>query len=163
MKEIKLNKLKETIYYDQCDNGLDIYMWVNEKRNNYYATLNVNYGSCDTKFKIKDKEYTVTNGIAHFLEHINFHESDGSTADQYFNKNGTSTNAFTTFEYTAYEIYGSNDILGDVKHLLDFVLDKALEDEIIENERNIIYFFYSSSNFISFFIIFIYSFISFKK
>lgn len=138
MKEIKLNKLKEVIYYDQCDNGLEIYMWTNDKVNNYYATLNVKYGSCDTKFKVKDKEYKVCNGIAHFLEHINFHESDGTTAEMYFNKSGTSTNAFTTFDYTAYEIFGAHDILGDVNHLLDFVQDKVLDEDIIENERNII-------------------------
>ena len=138
MKEIKLNKLKEVIYYDICDNGLEIYMWTNEKVNNYYATLNVRYGSCDTKFKIDNKEYKVSNGIAHFLEHINFHESDGTTAETYFNKSGTGANAFTTFEYTAYEIFGAHDLLGDVGHLLDFVQDKVLDDEIIENERNII-------------------------
>ena len=138
MKGIKLNKLKEVIYYDVCDNGLEIYMWTNEKVNNYYATLNVKYGSCDTKFKIKDKEYKVSNGVAHFLEHINFHESDGTTADEYFNKSGSGVNAFTTFEYTAYEIFGSHDLLGDVKHLLDFVMDKVVDDDIIENERNII-------------------------
>lgn len=138
MKEIKLNKLKEVIYYDKCDNGLDIYMWINERTDNYYATLNVKYGSCDTTFKVKDKEYNVPDGVAHFLEHINFHESDGTTADIYFSKNGTSTNAFTTFDYTSYEIYGSNDIMGDVKHLIDFVSDKVLDEKTIENEKNII-------------------------
>jgi len=138
MKEIKINKLKEVIYYDSCDNGLEIYMWTNDKVNNYYATLNVKYGSCDTKFKINDKQYEVSNGIAHFLEHINFHESDGTSAEVYFNKSGAAVNAFTTFEYTAYEIFGSHDILGDVNHLLDFVQDKVLDEDIIENERNII-------------------------
>ena len=138
MKEIKLNKLKETIYYDKCSNGLEIYMWINEKVENYYATLNVKYGSCDTKFKVKDKEYKVTNGIAHFLEHINFNESDGTTANNYFDKKGTSTNAFTTFDYTSYEVYGSNDILGDVSHLLDFVQDKYITSDMVENEKGII-------------------------
>ena len=66
MKEIKLNKLKEKIYYDKCDNGLDIYMWVNEKTNNYYATLNVNYGSMDTDFKLKNEICHTENGIAPF-------------------------------------------------------------------------------------------------
>ena len=56
----------------------------------------------------------------------------------YFNKSGSGTNAFTTFEYTAYEIFGSNDIIKNVGHLLDFVQDKALSDDIIDNERNII-------------------------
>ena len=138
MKEIKLSKLKEVVYYDKCDNGLDIYMWVKENANNYYATLNVKYGSVDTKFKVDNKEYNVVNGIAHFLEHINFNESDGTSASEYFDKIGTSTNAFTTFDYTAYEIYGSNDILGDVNHLIDFVQDKTITSKIVENEKGII-------------------------
>ena len=33
MKEIKLSKVNETIYYDTCDNGLDVYLWVNEIAN----------------------------------------------------------------------------------------------------------------------------------
>jgi hypothetical protein len=38
-------KINETIYYDECPNGLKIYMWINEKASEYYATLNVRYGS----------------------------------------------------------------------------------------------------------------------
>jgi len=138
MKEIKINKLKESIYYDKCDNGLEIYMWVKERANNYYATFNVKYGSIDTKFKVDNKEYTTSKGIAHFLEHITFRESDGSSASDYFDKKGTSTNAFTTFDYTAYEIYGSNDIMGDVNHLIDFVQDKYITKQIVDNEKGII-------------------------
>ena len=44
----------------------------------------------------------------------------------------------TTFDYTAYEIYGSKDILEDVKHLLDFVQDKTITQEIVDNEKGII-------------------------
>lgn len=140
MKEIKSKKFKEVIYYDECNNGLGIYMWVNEKVSNYYATLNVRYGSCDIKFKIKNEneEKKVPNGIAHFLEHINFNESDNETANDYFDKKGTSTNAFTTFNYTSYEIYGSQDLKGDIVHLLDFVQKKVITDEIVEKEKGII-------------------------
>ena len=138
MKEIKLSKLQETIYYDKCSNGLEVYMWVNEKTTNYYATLSIRYGSIDTSFKIKNKEYNVTNGVAHFLEHIKFNESDGKTANEYYDKRGTSTNAFTSFEITSYEVFGSNDILGDVNHLLDFVQNNYITDDIVEGERGII-------------------------
>lgn len=138
MKEIKLNKLKETIYYDKCDNGLEIYMWVKESSNYYYATFSTRFGSVDTSFKINGKEYNVNNGIAHFLEHINFNESDGSLAEDYFTKKGTAVNAFTTYNVTSYEIYGSSDIYEDVGHLLDFVQDKCITNDIVENEKQII-------------------------
>ena len=56
MKEIKLKGIDEVIYYDECENGLPIYMLVNDKVNNFYMTLSVKYGSIDTEFKTKDNE-----------------------------------------------------------------------------------------------------------
>ena len=138
MKEIKLNKLDEVVYYDKTKSGLDIYMVVNEKVNNYYATLNVLYGSVHTNFKVKDKEYSVPNGVAHFLEHVNFNEEDGKTAHEYFDKLGTSINAATTFDYTSYEIFGTNDIGTNINHLLDYVLTPCFTKELVEKEKGII-------------------------
>ena len=138
MKEIKLSKVNETVYYDKCDNGLDVYLWVNERANEYYATLNVKYGSVDTKFKVKNNVYEVPNGVAHFLEHINFNEKDGKTAHDFFNKMGSSINAFTTFNYTSYEVYGTNDIILNVNHLLDYVETPVITKELVKKESGII-------------------------
>ncbi len=55
MKEIKLKGLNETIYYDECDNGLKIYMWVKKTVNTFYGTLSVKYGSIYNNFRIKNK------------------------------------------------------------------------------------------------------------
>ena len=106
MQEINLKGIDEKIYYDICDNGLPIYMVVNDKVNNFYITLNVRYGSVDTEYKVKgSKEYEkVHNGLAHFLEHVNFNEGEGLTAHDYFNNLGSSINAFTTFDFTSYGI-----------------------------------------------------------
>ena len=113
-------------------------MVVNEKVSNYYMTLNVKYGSIDTKFKVKNQVYEVPNGIAHFLEHVNFNEKDGSTADDFFNKYGSSINASTTFEYTSYEVFGSNDIIDNVCHLLDYVQTPYFTKDLVEKEKGII-------------------------
>ena len=138
MKEIKINKLDETVYYDKAKSGLEIYMLVNEKVSNYYATLNVLYGSCDTKFKINSKVMEVPNGVAHFLEHINFNEKDGTKAEDFFDKTGTAINASTTFDYTSYEIFGTTNILENVNHLLDYVQTSYITKEIVEKEKGII-------------------------
>ena len=138
MKEIKLTKLDEVIYYDKAKNGLEIYMLVNERVNNYYATLNVRYGSIDTKFKVLGKEYNVPNGVAHFLEHVNFNEEDGATADDYFNKFGSSINASTSFDFTNYEVFGTDDIISNVTHLLDYVETPVFTKELVEKEKGII-------------------------
>ncbi len=140
MKKIKLKGLNEELFYDVCFNGLPVYMLVNEKVNNFYLTLSVRYGSVDTEFKEKkSKEWRkVHNGVAHFLEHVNFNEGDGATAHDYFNKLGSSINAFTTFDFTSYEVFASSHFEDNLNHLLDYVQTPYFTKELIEKEKGII-------------------------
>lgn len=138
MKEIKLKGLNETIYYDECDNGLPILMWVREKATGYYMTLSVKYGSVDTEFKVGNKNYQVPNGVAHFLEHLNFQGLDGMDAQTFYQKNGSDVNAFTTFQYTSYEVYGSDHLKENLDYLLQFVMTPSFHKKMVQNEKNII-------------------------
>lgn len=140
MEEIILKGVDEKIYYETLDNGLPVYMLVNEKVNNFYMTLSVKYGSIDTEFKCdKEKEYTrVHDGVAHFLEHVNFNEGEGLTAHDYFNKLGSSINAFTTFDFTLYEVFASSEFAKNLNHLLDYVETPYFTKELIEKEKGII-------------------------
>ena len=121
LKKIELLKYNEAIYFDKLDNGLEVYLWPNNKVSNYYATFSVKYGSVDTKFKVGSKTIEVPKGLAHFLEHIKFNEGPNKTAHDFYNKLGTSINAFTTFDFTSYEVFGSDKIEENITHLLDFV------------------------------------------
>ncbi len=138
MKEIKLHGLNETIYYDECDNGLPIILWVHEKVKSYYLTLSVKYGSLDTEFRINNKSYEVPNGVAHFLEHLNFQEANGEDAQTFYQQNGSDVNAFTTFQYTSYEVYGSHHLKENLEHLLEFVMTPSFNKKMVQNEKNII-------------------------
>ena len=138
MNEIKLKGLNETIYYDECDNGLKIYMWVNKRVNTFYGTLSVKYGSIYNKFKINNKEFNTPPGVAHFLEHVKFNENKDTTAHDYFYKMGSDTNAFTTFHYTNYQVFGSDNAKDNINHLLDFVFNNYFTKEIVKNEKGII-------------------------
>ena len=138
LKKIKINKYNETIYYEKLDNGLDVYMWPNNNVSSYYATLSVKYGSVDTNFRIKNKTYEVSKGIANFLEHVKFNEGPNRTAHEYFNKLGSSINAFTTFDYTSYEVTATDKIKENITHLLDYVQTPYFTKELIEKERKII-------------------------
>ncbi len=138
MKEIKLKGLNETIYYDVADNGLPIMMWVHEKSKGYYLTLSVKYGSLDTEFQIQNKKVTVPNGVAHFLEHLNFQERDGKDAQSFYQQNGSDVNAFTTFQYTSYEVYGTNHLRENLEHLVEFVMTPSFSNKMVQNEKNII-------------------------
>lgn len=138
MKEIKLKGLNETIYYDEAPNGLPILLWTHEKVKGYYFTLSVKYGSIDTEFQIKNKTFQVPNGVAHFLEHLNFQEKDGSDAQTFYQQNGSDVNAFTTFNYTSYEVYGTNHLKENLEHLLEFVMTPSFQKKMVQNEKNII-------------------------
>lgn len=140
MQEIVLKGIDEKIYYEQLDNGLPVYMLVNDKVNNFYMTLSAKYGSIDTEYKCKgDKEWTkVHNGVAHFLEHVNFNEGENETAHEYFNKLGSSINAFTTFDFTLYEVFASSEFEKNLNHLLDYVQTPYFTKKLIEKEKGII-------------------------
>ncbi len=138
MKEIELKGLNEKIYYDVCDNGLRVYMWVNKKVSSFYGTLSVKYGSIYNKFRIGSKMYETPPGVAHFLEHVKFNEDENTTAHDYFNKLGCDTNAFTTFKYTNYQVYGSENPKDNIIHLLDFVQNDFFTKKIVSNEKGII-------------------------
>ena len=138
MKEINLKGLNEIIYYDECNNGLKVYLWVNKKVNSYYGTLSVRYGSIYNSFKVGKKEYNTPYGIAHFLEHIKFNESKDYTAQDYFKESGCDTNAFTTFDYTNYQVFGNTDCAKNICHLLDFVENDYFTKKIVKDEKGII-------------------------
>lgn len=140
MREIEINGIDEKIFYEKIENGLDVYMLINDKVNNFYMTLSVKYGSIDTEFKCdSDNKYNkVHNGVAHFLEHVNFNESDGKTAHDYFNTLGSSINAFTTFDFTLYEVFASSEFEKNLNHLLDYVQTPYFNDELVEKEKGII-------------------------
>ena len=43
MEKIEIKHIDEYVYHDQCDNGLNVYMWVNEKVNNFYNIALFNF------------------------------------------------------------------------------------------------------------------------
>ena len=138
MKEIKLIGLNETIYEHVTKEGLKVYMWVNEHIKSTSMGLSVKYGSIHTKFRIKNKEYTVPNGIAHFLEHIKFNIDGDTTAHDIFYKLGGDANAFTTFNYTSYTVYANQNQKECLNALLDYVYNPYFTAKMIKKEKGII-------------------------
>ena len=138
MKELEIKGLNEKIYYDTCDNGLKVFMWVKKNVNTFYGTLSVKYGSIYNDFKIGSKTYNLPKGVAHFLEHVKFNEDKDTTAHDFFFKHGCDTNAFTTFNYTNYQVLGSENPKDNIIHLLDFVQNGYFTKSIVSSEKKII-------------------------
>lgn len=140
MKEIELKGVKETVYYEKILNEMPVYIWKNEKVKGAFSALCVNFGSIHQEFKIngKNKYYKVPSGIAHFIEHLNFYEPDGTTATDFYMQYGSEVNAFTTFDYTCYHVYSTKEFKENLNHLLDFVLTPCFNKKMVNKEKNII-------------------------
>ncbi|SCH16229.1 EF-P 5-aminopentanol modification-associated protein YfmH [Romboutsia sp. 1001713B170207_170306_H8] len=140
MKEITNEVLKEKIYYEKLENGLDVYFMPKEGFTKKYAVLATNYGSNELEFVPigENKPIRVNEGIAHFLEHKMFEQPNGKNAFDEFSKYGASANAFTNFTMTAYLFSCTEYFYECLAHLIDYVQTPYFTDENVEKEKGII-------------------------
>ncbi len=140
MKKITNDVLKEEIYYEKLENGLDVYFMPKAGFTKKYAVLATNYGSNELEFVPigESEKITVNEGIAHFLEHKMFEQPDGGNAFDKFSKWGASANAFTNFTMTAYLFSVTENFYDSLAHLIDYVQTPYFTDENVEKEKGII-------------------------
>jgi predicted Zn-dependent peptidase len=138
MKTKRYERLNETLYYDQLDNGLEVYILPKPGFSKTYATFTTRYGSIDNEFQVQGKErMKVPDGIAHFLEHKMFESEKGDVFAE-FAAHGASANAFTSFDRTAYLFSSTQDIAHNVETLINFVQEPYFTDQTVEKEKGII-------------------------
>lgn len=137
MKKIEIAGVKEDLYFEHLDNGLDIYMVPNKKVKNFYLTLSVKFGSINTKFNYKGKNYDLPKGVAHYLEHLNFNLPD-ENAFEVFSKLGANANAFTSYDITCYEVFSNSNFKENLSYLIKYVHTPYFTKEMVNNERGII-------------------------
>ena len=135
-----LERLNEKVYIEHLENGLDVIVIPKRGATNYYATFATHFGSLNYKFKApgEDAVTEVPDGVAHFLEHKLFEESDGINALDKLSKIGANANAYTTFNHTAY-LFSCNSRFDEAFDiLLQFVQKPYLTEENVEKEKGII-------------------------
>ncbi|MBS4189298.1 insulinase family protein [Bacillus sp. FJAT-49705] len=139
MEKITFDQLQEELYYENLENGLDVYILPKAGFNKTYATFTTKYGSIDNHFLPPGKEENVKvpDGIAHFLEHKLFEKADGDVFQQ-FSKQGASANAFTSFTRTAYLFSSTSNVEKNLETLIDFVQEPYFTEKTVEKEKGII-------------------------
>ncbi|WP_173916450.1 EF-P 5-aminopentanol modification-associated protein YfmH [Halobacillus sp. Marseille-Q1614] len=139
MEELVYQQLNEKVYKETMDNGLQVFLLSKPEMAKTYGIFTTNYGSIDQTFTPigQDKETTVPEGIAHFLEHKLFEKEDRDVF-QDFTQLGASANAFTSFTKTAYLFSATSHIEKNVQTLLDFVQDPYFSKESVDKEKGII-------------------------
>ncbi|SHJ56085.1 EF-P 5-aminopentanol modification-associated protein YfmH [Tepidibacter formicigenes] len=140
MKKIFNDILKEEIYYEKLENGLDLFFMPKKGFNKKYAVFATKYGSNELEFiPIGEKEKVrVNEGIAHFLEHKMFEQPDGGNAFDRFSELGASANAYTNFTMTAYLFSATDNFYEALEHLINYVQTPYFTDENVEKEKGII-------------------------
>lgn len=140
MKEIVLDGLDISCFYEKLTNGLEVIMLPYADKKNYFMSYATRYGSEITRFIPvgKEDEIKVPDGIAHFLEHKMFEQEDGVDPFTYFSESGTGSNASTSFDNTQYICYGTKKFEDNLRYLIKFVNSPYYTDENVEKEKGII-------------------------
>lgn len=132
--------LDEEMQFVTHESGLRVYVFPKKGFSKYYAIYGTEYGSIDREFVVPgdEKATVVPDGIAHYLEHKLFEEADGSNAFDRFAKTGASSNAFTSFDLTAYLFTCTDKFYENLDILLNFVNHPHFTDENVQKEQGII-------------------------
>lgn len=140
MEIIDLKAVKEKVYHETLDNGLDVYVLRKKDFELGTAHFITKFGGLDIEFIPinEDKMTKFPAGIAHFLEHKLFEQEKGETVADFFKKTGTQFNASTNEFRTRYYFSGVNNFKENLNFLIDYVQSPYFTDENVEKEKGII-------------------------
>ncbi len=139
MNKIVFNNIDEVMYKEKLDNGVDVYLYPTNKTKNFYITVSVKYGGKVKKYSVNgSKPKDITPGIAHFLEHKIMNFTNREKESNIINELGLYANAYTSFDITNYNIFGSKDPKTSLKLLLDLFYNLNINEKNVESEKGII-------------------------
>ena len=138
MKECVFETVNEKVFKETLDNGIDVYLYNTNKTKNFYISISVKYGARITKYKIKNEVVDVIPGSAHFLEHKVMALSENEEVSRRINELGSLANAWTNYYGTNYNIYGSINLIENLKLLLDIFYNTNINEKCVEEEKGII-------------------------
>ena len=138
MTRIEYPELDETLYQQTLANGLTVCVVPRKgftKRLAYFVT---DYGSVHTQYSLDGKDYQSPAGVAHYLEHKMFDLPGNRDVSAEFAALGASTNAFTSYDMTAYYFSCTENFDACLRLRLEFVSTPYFTEESVEKERGII-------------------------
>jgi len=138
MKLTQYPRLDESVYRETLSNGLQVTVVKRPgftKRLAYFVT---DFGSIHTDFTYQGVKYQVPAGVAHYLEHKMFDMPGGRDVSAEFAAMGAITNAFTSYDITAYYFSCTENFEACLKLLLEFVSTPYFTEESVAKEQGII-------------------------
>jgi len=138
MKKTYYPELDETLYTRVMENGLTVCVVPRKGFSKKMAYFVTDYGSIHTDFVLEGKVYKAPAGVAHYLEHKMFDLPGGRDVSAEFASMGAMTNAFTSYDMTAYYFSCTENFDDCLRLLLEFVSTPYFTQESVEKERGII-------------------------
>ena len=131
-------KVNENLFYEKLDNGIEVYLYPTNKTKNFYMSISVKYGAKITKYKLNDKITEIIPGSAHFLEHKVMALSENKEVSKRINELGALANAWTNYQGTNYNLFGSINLKESLILVLDIFYNININEQSVEEEKGII-------------------------
>ena len=138
MKKTYYPELDETLYTRVLENGLTVAVVPRKGFTKKLAYFVTDYGSIHTDYVLEGKVHKAPAGVAHYLEHKMFDLPGKRDVSAEFAEMGAMTNAFTSYDMTAYYFSTTENFDGCLRLLLEFVSTPYFTEESVEKERGII-------------------------
>lgn len=138
MTELHYPRLDETVYQERLTNGLTVALIPRKGFTKKLAYFVTDYGSIHTDFILDGTHYTAPAGVAHYLEHKMFDLPGDRDVSAEFAAMGAMTNAFTSYDMTAYYFSCTENFENCLRLLLEFVSTPYFTEESVAKEQGII-------------------------
>ena len=131
-------KLDERACRETLSNGLDVIVVPRKGFSRKIAYFVTDFGAIHTEFDFEGQRHRVPAGVAHFLEHKLFDMPGGRDVTAEFAARGASTNAFTSYDMTAYYFSCTENFNECLRLLVEFVSTPYFTEESVSKELGII-------------------------
>lgn len=131
-------ELDETLYTETMENGLTVCIVPKTGFTKKMAYFVTDYGSIHRDFSLNGQRFQAPAGVAHYLEHKMFDLPGDRDVSAEFAELGAMTNAFTSYDMTAYYFSCTENFDACLRLLLEFVSTPYFTEESVEKERGII-------------------------
>ena len=138
MRKFEYPELGEVLYKEQLPNGLTVCVAPRPGFTKKLAYFVTDFGSIHTDFELDGRQIHAPAGVAHFLEHKMFDLPEGRDVSAELAALGAGTNAFTSYDMTAYYISCTENFDSCLKLLLEFVSTPYFTEESVAKEMGII-------------------------
>ena len=130
--------LDEDVFRTKLSNGLTVALVRRKGFSKKLAYFVTDYGAIHTDFEFEGKLWQTPAGVAHYLEHKMFDMPGDRDVSAEFASMGAMTNAFTSYDITAYYFSCTENFSDCLRLLLEFVSTPYFTEESVAKEQGII-------------------------